>query len=140
MASTTRNSVSRHVPKQFGDVKDQTLVPKKNNHVNVVNNNISVKQLFSVAKTANTTYMLDGVTFLTVQLNDPSLNKNGVFKFVNNSGHAHEITGAMPNIITEQGKKYSKVEFDTQKGSYITLMSDGTTYNVLDVSGTINYE
>lgn len=141
MASTTRNSVSRHVREQFGN---QEMVEKtslqQNSVVTAENNNIAVDQLFSVAQATNTTYTLNGTTFLTVQLNDPSTNKNSVFKFINGSGYAHEITGALPNIIADQGSNYSKAELDVKKGSYITLMSDGNNYNVLDTSGKINYE
>ena len=52
----------------------------------------------------------------------------------------HEVTGTMANIFSQDNMVYSKLEFNSEAGSYITLMSDGNSYNILEVSGKINYE
>lgn len=138
MASTIINSVSRYVPHVWGENKKQNKKNKNVNSVEVVN--IVVNDLFTTLDNKSATYTLEGDTFLTLELQNPLDNKNNVIKFVNNSGYEHEITGTLPNVFNSLNVSYSKIEFSNQKGSFVTLMSDGSVYNVLDTSGLIKYE
>ena len=114
---------------------------KKNKNVNSVEvANIVVSNLFTTIGNKPATYTLEGDTFLTLELQNPLDNKNNVIKIVNNSGYEHEITGTLPNVFNSLNVSYSKIEFSNQKGSFVTLMSDGSIYNVLDTSGLIKYE
>jgi|APSaa5957512535_1039671.scaffolds.fasta_scaffold234141_2 hypothetical protein len=138
MASTITNSVSRYIPRVWGENKRQN---KKNKNVNSVEvANIVVSNLFTTIGNKPATYTLEGDTFLTLELQNPLDNKNNVIKIVNNSGYEHEITGTLPNVFNSLNVSYSKIEFSNQKGSFVTLMSDGSIYNVLDTSGLIKYE
>ena len=138
MASTITNSVSRYIPRVWGENKRQN---KKNKNVNSVEvANIVVRNLFTTIGNKPATYTLEGDTFLTLELQNPLDNKNNVIKIVNNSGYEHEITGTLPNVFNSLNVSYSKIEFSNQKGSFVTLMSDGSIYNVLDTSGLIKYE
>ena len=138
MASTITNSVSRYIPRVWGENKRQN---KKNKNVNSVEvANIVVSNLFTTIDNKPATYTLKGDTFLTLELQNPLDNKNNVIKIVNNSGYEHEITGTLPNVFNSLNVSYSKIEFSNQKGSFVTLMSDGSIYNVLDTSGLIKYE
>ena len=46
----------------------------------------------------------------------------------------------MPNIFSVTDEEYSKVEFSNEIGSFVTLVSDGNNYNILETSGLIKYE
>ena len=139
MASTITNSVSRYVPRVWGENKKQKKVVKQQSNV-VESAKVTVNDLFTTLDNKTATYLLEGDTFLTLELQNPLDNKNNVIKFVNNSGYEHEITGTLPNVFNSLNVSYSKIEFSNQKGSFVTLMSDGSVYNILDTSGLIKYE
>ena len=138
MASTVTNSVSRTVPRVIDP-------PKKNKSTVIAvkaetDNDVIIQELFTKLGNTAATYTLEGATFLTLQVQDPIQNKNNVIKIINSSGYMHEVTGTMANIFSQDNMVYSKLEFNSEAGSYITLMSDGNSYNILEVSGKINYE
>lgn len=139
MASTITNSVSRYVPRVWGENKKQKKVVKQQSNV-IESAKVTVNDLFTTLDNKTATYLLEGDTFLTLELQNPADNRNNVIKFINNSGYEHEITGTMPNIFSVTDEEYSKVEFSNEIGSFVTLVSDGNNYNILETSGLIKYE